>query len=157
MNNISHHAVIRHLGLKGLPPKETREDRKGQSPSPHSRPLPDRRVTERYIAIELGISQECLHAVIHNELHMFKVSAGWVPQFLGPDLRLTRPKYIVIELGISQECLHAVIHKELHMFKVSAGCVPKYLGTDLRRSRFNMSRENLVIFRRIPAVFLGDL
>ena len=38
--------------------------------------MADRRVTERYIAIELGISQERVHTVIHNELQMSKVSKG---------------------------------------------------------------------------------
>ena len=37
--------------------------------------MADRRVTKHYIATELGISQDRIHAVIHNELHMSKVSA----------------------------------------------------------------------------------
>ncbi|XP_041349335.1 protein GVQW3-like [Gigantopelta aegis] len=48
-----------------------------------------RRVTGRYIATELGISQERIHAVIHNELQMSKVLARWVPKLLGPDLKRT--------------------------------------------------------------------
>ncbi|XP_076049606.1 uncharacterized protein LOC143030338 [Oratosquilla oratoria] len=48
--------------------------------------LTDRRLTGRFIATELGISQECVHAIIHNHLGMTKVSAArWVPKFLGPD------------------------------------------------------------------------
>ena len=45
---------------------------------------------ERYIATELGISQECIHAVIQNKLHMSKVSARWVSMLLGLDLRQIR-------------------------------------------------------------------
>ena len=52
--------------------------------------MADRRVTERCIATQMGISQERIHAVIHNELHMSKVSACWIPKFLRPDLRRTR-------------------------------------------------------------------
>ncbi|XP_041350779.1 protein GVQW3-like [Gigantopelta aegis] len=52
--------------------------------------IADRRVTKRYIATELGISQERIHAVIHNEPQMSKVSARWVPKLLGPDLKRTR-------------------------------------------------------------------
>ena len=52
--------------------------------------MENRRITERYIATELDISQERIHAVIHNELHMSKVLARKVPKFLGPDLRRTR-------------------------------------------------------------------
>ena len=37
--------------------------------------LTNRRLTEHYIAIELGISQERVHAIIRNHLEMTKVSA----------------------------------------------------------------------------------
>ena len=40
----------------------------------HSIIMADRRVTERFIATELGISQERIYTVIHNELHMSIVS-----------------------------------------------------------------------------------
>ena len=40
----------------------------------HDMLLTDRRLTERYIATELGISQERVHALIHNHLEMTKVS-----------------------------------------------------------------------------------
>ena len=36
--------------------------------------MSDRRVTDHYIAIELGIFQARVHAVIHNELHVQGVS-----------------------------------------------------------------------------------
>ena len=76
--------------------RESLEDnpvREGQSPSPHKIHyffMAYRRVTERYIANELDISQEHIHEVIHNELQMSKVLAHWVPNLLGPDLKRTR-------------------------------------------------------------------
>ena len=39
----------------------------------HDMLLTDRRLTERYIAIELGISQERVHAIIHTHFVMTKV------------------------------------------------------------------------------------
>ena len=56
----------------------------------HDMILEDRRRTQRYIATQLGISQEHVHAVIHNELQMTKVSARWVPKLLGPDQKRIR-------------------------------------------------------------------
>ena len=47
-------------------------------------------VTEHYTATELGISQDRILAVIHNELPMSKVSARCVPKLLGHDLKRTR-------------------------------------------------------------------
>ena len=62
---------------------------------------------ERYIATESGISQDRIHAVIHNELHMSKVSAHCVPKLLRPDLKQTPfnmlRKNLVIFGGISQQ------------------------------------------------------
>ena len=52
--------------------------------------MADRRVTECYIATELGISQDRSHAVNHNKLQMSKVSARCVPKLPGPDLKRTR-------------------------------------------------------------------
>ena len=37
--------------------------------------MADRRALKYYIATELGIFQECIHAVNHNKIHMSKVSA----------------------------------------------------------------------------------
>ena len=64
--------------------------------------MADRRVTEHYIAKELAISQDRIHAVIHNELHMSKVSAHYVPKLLGPDLKrirlnMSRENCVIIE------------------------------------------------------------
>ena len=41
----------------------------------HDMLLSDRRLTERYIAQEMGMSQERVHAIIINDLGMTKVSA----------------------------------------------------------------------------------
>ena len=56
----------------------------------HDNIMTDRRVSKYYIATEFGISQDRIHAVIHNELHMSKVSACCVPKLLGPDSKRTR-------------------------------------------------------------------
>ncbi|XP_076045139.1 protein GVQW3-like [Oratosquilla oratoria] len=47
--------------------------------------LTDRRLSKRFIATELGISQERIHAIIHNHLEMTKIPARWVPKRLGLD------------------------------------------------------------------------
>lgn len=47
--------------------------------------LTDRRLTERYIATELGISQEHVHTIIHNHLEMTKG-----PKLLGHDQKRLR-------------------------------------------------------------------
>ena len=52
--------------------------------------LSDRRLTERYIAQEMGMSQKRVHAIIINDLGMTKVSAKWVPKLLGPHQRRLR-------------------------------------------------------------------
>ena len=45
--------------------------------------MADRRVTEHYIITELGISKNCIHAVIHNDIHMSKVSLDLISNGLG--------------------------------------------------------------------------
>ena len=54
--------------------------------------MADSRVTEHYIATDFGISQDRIHAVIHNELRMSKVSPHCVQKLFGPDLKRTRLK-----------------------------------------------------------------
>ena len=44
--------------------------------------MADRRVSECYIVTELGVSQDRIYAVIHNKLHMCKVSARCVPNIV---------------------------------------------------------------------------
>ena len=51
--------------------------------------MADRRVTEQYIATELDISQDSIHAVIYKEHDMSKVSAHCVPKLLGSDFKHT--------------------------------------------------------------------
>ena len=61
----------------------------------------DRRITEHYIANELGISQDRIHTVTHKELHMSKVSARCVLKLIGPKLKQTaqhvKGKYFICE------------------------------------------------------------
>ena len=63
----------------------------------HDTIMADRRVTKYDIVTELGISQDRIHAVIHNKLHTSKVSARCVPKLLGPGLKQTR-------LNMSRKC-----------------------------------------------------
>ena len=51
----------------------------------HDMLLTDRRLTEQYIATEFVISQERVHAIIHNHLEMTKASARWIPKLLGAE------------------------------------------------------------------------
>ena len=117
IDTISYHAVIRYLDLKGVTHKHdghTRgecsmvkkwaaEFKRGiesldDDPRPR-RPvtvttqettaMADRRLTEYYIAAELAISQDCIHAVIHNVFPVSKVSARCIQQLHGPDLKRT--------------------------------------------------------------------
>ena len=68
----------------------------------HDVVMADRWVMEYYIATELGISQDHIHAVIHNELHMAKMSAHYVPKLLGLDLKQT-------QLNMSRENLQRFV------------------------------------------------
>ena len=52
--------------------------------------LEDRRVTIHVIMHETGLSYGSVWKVIHDELHMSKVSARWVPRLLTPLQRQTR-------------------------------------------------------------------
>ena len=40
----------------------------------------DRRVTQRFISTQLGISQESIHAIVHYDLQMTKISARCGPE-----------------------------------------------------------------------------
>ena len=51
----------------------------------HDMILGDWRIKQQYIVTQLGIYQEDVLIIIHNELNMTKVSARWVPKLLGPD------------------------------------------------------------------------
>ena len=64
----------------------------------HKMVMDDRRLTVRFIAETVGISQDRVHHILNNELEMTKVSARWVPRLLTPDQKRTR-------LGMSRENL----------------------------------------------------
>ena len=50
----------------------------------------DRRVTETYTAIAVGISQERVHSILTEDLDMRKISALWVSRLLTVDQKHTR-------------------------------------------------------------------
>ena len=52
--------------------------------------MADQRITQPYIATQLGTSQEGVHAIIHNDLLITKVSARWVPKLASLDLKRAR-------------------------------------------------------------------
>ncbi len=52
--------------------------------------IEDRRITIQQIAYALGISAGTAHGVIHDQLHITKVSSRWVPHLLTPDQRYKR-------------------------------------------------------------------
>ena len=52
--------------------------------------MADRRILQRYIATQLGISQKRVHAIIRNESQMTKVSARWFPKVLSLDQKRGR-------------------------------------------------------------------
>ena len=56
----------------------------------HDIVMTDRRVTERYIASTVGISQERVHSILIEDLEMRKLSARWVPRLLTVDQKHTR-------------------------------------------------------------------
>ena len=51
--------------------------------------MTDRRVTERYIASTVDISQERVHSILIEDLEMKKLSARWVPRLLTVDQKHT--------------------------------------------------------------------
>jgi hypothetical protein len=44
--------------------------------------LEDRRISDKSIAVQLGISRERIGSIIHEDLDMRKLSAQWVPKCL---------------------------------------------------------------------------
>ena len=63
--------------------------------------LNDRRVTVREIQSETGLCVASIHHIIHEELHMRKLTARWVPRLLTEDHKMKR-------LSISKELLSRV-------------------------------------------------
>ena len=55
----------------------------------HDIVMTDRRVTERYIASTVGISQERVHSILTEDLEMRKLLARWVPRLLTVDQKHT--------------------------------------------------------------------
>ena len=60
--------------------------------------LDDRRVKVRVIGNAIGISNDRVHFILQQELHIKKLSARWVPHLLTVDQKRIRMK-------ISQACL----------------------------------------------------
>ena len=56
----------------------------------HDAVMADSRITERYIASTVGISQERVHSILTEGLEMRKRSARWVPRLLTVDQKHTR-------------------------------------------------------------------
>ena len=56
----------------------------------HDIVMTDRRVTERYIASTVGISQERVHSILTEDHEMRKLSVRWVPRLLTVDQKHTR-------------------------------------------------------------------
>jgi histone-lysine N-methyltransferase SETMAR len=58
----------------------------------HDMVLDDQRIKVREIAETIGISKECVGYDLHEELHMKKLCARWVPRLLIADQKLIRMK-----------------------------------------------------------------
>ena len=69
----------------------------------HDIVMTDRRVTERYIASTVGISQERVHSILTEDLEMRKLSARWVPRLLAADLKHTRRTLSRTNLNLFEE------------------------------------------------------
>ena len=69
----------------------------------HDIVMTDRRVTERYIAIAVGISQERVHSILTEDLEMRKLSARWVPRLLTVDQKQTRRTLSHTNLNLFEE------------------------------------------------------
>ena len=65
--------------------------------------MTDRRVTERYIASTVGISQERVHSILTEDLEMRKLSARWVPRLLTVDQKRTRRTLSRTNLNLFEE------------------------------------------------------
>ena len=54
--------------------------------------LEDRRVTEREVVNEVKISLVSVEKIIYNHMHMWRVSAWWIPRLLTPLQKEERAK-----------------------------------------------------------------
>ena len=69
----------------------------------HGIVMTDRRVTERYIASTVGISQERVHSILTKDLEMRKLSTRWVPRLLTVDQKHTRRTLSSRNLNLFEE------------------------------------------------------
>ena len=65
--------------------------------------MTDRRVTERYIASTVGISQERVHSILTEDLEMRKLSAHWVPRLLTVEQKHTRRTLSRMNVNLFEE------------------------------------------------------
>ena len=151
MDNIANRAVIRYLGLKGLPPKEVHEDMIAtlgeEAPS---------YTTVKKWAAEFKRGRESLEDDPRSGRPVTVSTQDVIDKVLDIILadRRTTQRTIAFELQISQERVHNIIHQDLGMTKVSARWVPRLLTPDHKRARLVTSRDNLALFERDPEDFL---
>ena len=69
----------------------------------HDIVMTDIRVTKRYIASTMGISQERVHSILTEDLEMRKLSARWVPRLLTVDQKHTRRTLSRTNLNLFEE------------------------------------------------------
>ena len=69
----------------------------------HDIVMTDRRVTERYIASTVGISQERVHSILTMDLEMRKLSTRWVSRLLTVDQKHTRRTLSRTNLNLFEE------------------------------------------------------
>lgn len=48
----------------------------------YDRTMKDRLLTDHHVATALGVSKDCIHTLIQNDLQMKLVSAFWVPKLI---------------------------------------------------------------------------
>ena len=65
--------------------------------------MKDRRVSVRHIAAAMDLSVGSVETIIHERLHMSKVSARWVPRMLTPEQRQVRKETSIEILSLFNE------------------------------------------------------
>ena len=92
--------------LKGTAPKPGRPssaDDEASVRQVEAAIMEDRRITFPQIAQEVTISTGSVETIIHNHLHMHKVSARWIPRLLTPFQKQERVKCSRMNLETCQE------------------------------------------------------
>ena len=74
--------------------------------------LDEQRVKVREIGNAIGISNDRVHFILQQELHMKKLSARWVPHLLTVDQKRIRIK-------ISQACLDRFMRNKMDFKRLS--------------------------------------